>query len=186
MRRRLRVAIVVGLLAGCGADRLVPATTSTTTPPPATSAPPPVATAVPTTTALADSLFQGVPDLAGVIRVGYEEIHEDGAHVWGVAQVEPQDAVDRWLSGVQTNGWKLEGAGGNAGTRAGTGVLASRDRRLARLSVSGPGGEVAFVDLCVWPTRPKDLSCPQGGGWFFGDEFFGTSSEFEGLLPDGS
>lgn len=151
----LAVVATLGVAVACGSDDGSDAETAA-----ATTAAPATTEAAPATTASAeDALFADVPEVPGGTQAGRESIQEGGVHVSGMVSGTPADTVAAYSTALGTNGWTIDGSGGDPTGELGAGVQATAaDGRYLSLNLGADGG-TTFSDLCVWPTTPSDTDC---------------------------
>jgi hypothetical protein len=100
----------------------------------------------------------GSPASSGAVQGG-------GTHTsYSFATTDYASIVTACDAALRAAGWTVASTGtGGSGRYGGGGSTVTKGTRYATFDV-GSSGARAYLDVCVWPTRPADTNCGQNSG----------------------
>lgn len=145
-------AICLGLLvASCGSDKKSDSTSTTTAKGSAST------TAAPTspTTAAAGTTS---PTIAGLTKTGTKAISDGGSMTSYTTTAAGSSIAGSYETAIKASGWTVTSSGGGGGRWGGSGLSATKGSEYLVVSAGGGNG-TTYVDVCTWPSKPKNDDC---------------------------
>ena len=104
------------------------------------------------------AIAAGAPALPDATKVK-ENAKGDGTHFYYTSKKSAKDLVDSYKSVLESDGWTIDSSGAGGSSWGGDGGLtATKGSEYLVMSAGGETGDTN-IDLCVWPSKPKDDNC---------------------------
>jgi hypothetical protein len=103
----------------------------------------------------AEDLLASLPALPNSTTLGQGDTSSGGQMARYSTTATPSAVIDSYKQALTTAGWTVAGGGGGG---YGGGFQATSGPKYLTFNAGGPQG-TTFVNLCVWPAKPKDDQC---------------------------
>ncbi len=146
-------ALCVGLLfTACSSDKKSDSSTSTTAKGSSSTT---AAASASTTTASAGATL---PTIAGITKTGSKAISDGGTMTTYTTTAAGNSIAGSYETAVKASGWTVTSSGGGGGRWGGSGLSATKGSEYLVVSAGGGNG-TTYVDVCTWPSKPKNDDC---------------------------
>ena len=109
--------------------------------------------------ATGDDLLSGLPTPPNSQTLGTEAISAGGQQASYKTSAAPAAVVAAYKESLPQAGWTVTDAGGSGSSYGGgAGLQATNGPKYLSVNAGGPSG-TTFVNVCVWPSKPKNDSC---------------------------
>lgn len=154
MNTRITLAVCVLsvglLLTACSSDKKSESPSTT-----ATSGSSTTAAQASSTTAAAGTT---TPTIAGLTKTGAKSIGDGGTMTTFTTSAAGNSIAGSYEPVVKAAGWTVTSSGGGGGRWGGSGLSATKGAEYMVISAGGGGG-TTYVDVCTWPSKPKNDDC---------------------------
>jgi hypothetical protein len=99
-----------------------------------------------------------LPTIAGITKTGTKSLSDGGTMTSYTTSAAGNSIAGSYETAVKAAGWSVTSSGGGGGRWGGSGLSATKGSEYLVVSAGGGGG-TTYVDVCTWPSKPKNDDC---------------------------
>jgi hypothetical protein len=104
-------------------------------------------------------LLAGIPTPADSKSLGSDTVGSGGEKASYSTSANPDAVIESYKQSLAGAGWTVIASGGSRSSYGGgAGLQATNGPKYLSINAGGPAGRT-FVNVCVWPEKPKDDNC---------------------------